>query len=52
MDGLLLMVRASQVDSEIGHGDFLLDPSAASAGRRSGRWRPMSMAACRSSTRA
>jgi N-acetyl-alpha-D-muramate 1-phosphate uridylyltransferase len=26
MDGLLLMVRASQVDSEIGHGDFLLDP--------------------------
>ncbi|EHL95449.1 nucleotidyl transferase [Acetobacteraceae bacterium AT-5844] len=26
MDGLLLMVRAAQVDAEVGHGDFLLDP--------------------------
>jgi len=26
MDGLLLMVRAAQVDSEVGQGDFLLDP--------------------------
>ncbi|MDB5370159.1 MAG: Nucleotidyl transferase [Roseomonas sp.] len=26
MDGLLLMVRSAQVDSEVGHGDFLLDP--------------------------
>jgi MurNAc alpha-1-phosphate uridylyltransferase len=26
MDGLLLMVRAAQVDSEVGHGDFMLDP--------------------------
>ncbi|MBO1080616.1 nucleotidyltransferase family protein [Roseomonas haemaphysalidis] len=26
MDGLLLMVRAAQVDSDVGQGDFLLDP--------------------------
>jgi N-acetyl-alpha-D-muramate 1-phosphate uridylyltransferase len=26
MDGLLLVVRAAQVDGEIGRGDFLLDP--------------------------
>jgi N-acetyl-alpha-D-muramate 1-phosphate uridylyltransferase len=26
MDGLLLLVRAAQVDGEIGRGDFLLDP--------------------------
>jgi MurNAc alpha-1-phosphate uridylyltransferase len=26
MDGLLLMVRAAQVESDVGHGDFLLDP--------------------------
>lgn len=26
MDGLLLVVRSAQVEGEIGHGDFLLDP--------------------------
>lgn len=26
MDGLLLLVRAAQIDGEIGRGDFLLDP--------------------------
>ena len=26
MDGLLLLVRSSQVEGEVGHGDFLMDP--------------------------
>jgi MurNAc alpha-1-phosphate uridylyltransferase len=26
MDGLLLLVRSAQVDGEVGHGDFMLDP--------------------------
>ena len=26
MDGLLLLVRAAQIEGEIGHGDFLMDP--------------------------
>ncbi|WP_431272821.1 hypothetical protein [Dankookia sp. P2] len=49
MDGLLLVVRAAQVDGEIGRGDFLLDPLGRVRRPKERSSRPMSSPGCRSS---